>query len=336
MLLTITDKGIYCAEANVYIDPWKPVDKALITHAHSDHARWGHKQYISQHSSVPIIRHRLKGANVRGVKFGEKININGVQFSFHPAGHIIGSAQIRVEHKGRVEVASGDYKLEADGISEEIEIVKCHHFITESTFGLPIFRWRPQSEVFSDINEWWKKNKEEGKISFITAYALGKAQRLIQNVDSKIGTIYTHGSIEIVNNLFRDQGINIPTTRHLTSEISQKQLIGNLVIAPSSALGSSWGKKIKPASIAITSGWMTMRGNRRRRGADRGFILSDHADWDGLNKVIDATGASEVTVTHGYTEAFARHLSERGFKAYTATTEYTGEQLIENETPVEA
>jgi len=336
LLLSITDRGIYCAEADVYIDPWKSVPRALITHAHSDHARRGNKQYITQEFSAPIIKHRIKGAKVRGVKFGEKININGVQFSFHPAGHIIGSAQIRVEHKGRIEVASGDYKLESDGISGEIEIIKCHHFITESTFGLPIFRWRPQSEVFSEINDWWTENKNKGKISLLTAYSLGKAQRLIHNLNSEFGTIYTHGTIEKINGLFRDQGIGVPKTSLLTPEISTKQLIGNMVITPSASLGTSWSKNIIAPSIANASGWMALGKNSKRGGADRGFVLSDHADWDGLNKVIELTGASQVTVTHGYTEQFAKHLAEKGTNAYTASTDYTGETMIENESKEES
>ena len=193
-LIEFRDRGLYVAPADVYIDPWKPVNKAFITHGHSDHARYGSKAYIATRAALPVIKHRLGShINARGVEFGEEVLVNGVKFSFYPAGHIIGSAQIRVEHKGEVWVVSGDYKVEPDGVSEEFEAVKCHTFITESTFGLPVFNWRPQQEVLEDINRWWQSNKEEGKVSILAAYSLGKAQRIIQNVDHSIGKIFTHG-----------------------------------------------------------------------------------------------------------------------------------------------
>ncbi len=326
-LLKISDRGIYCEQADVYIDPWKPVERALITHAHADHSRKGHQKYMSHHDSVPIIKHRLGGVEIQGVEYGEQTKINGVTFSFHPAGHIIGSAQIRAEYKGEIAVASGDYKTENDGISGEIEAVKCHTFITESTFGLPVFRWQNQNLVYEEINQWWRKNKSEGKLSVISAYSLGKAQRLIQNLDHNIATIYTHGAIEAINKLFRKHGYNLPDTVHLGGNGKLKEEEGGLVIAPPASIGTMWMKKYKTAQIASASGWMAMRGTRRRRGVDKGFVLSDHADWDGLNTIIKETEAENVVVTHGYTDIFARHLHEMGLNAYTAETEYTGETL---------
>lgn len=332
-LLSFTSKGIYCEAADVYIDPWRPVDKALITHGHSDHARWGHKQYMATTQAVPVIKHRLGDKiQISGIDYGQTTLINGVKFSFHPAGHIPGSAQIRVEHKGKVWVASGDYKVADDGLAEPFEPVKCHAFITESTFGLPIFRWAEQATVIDEINQWWSSNAGTGKISMLSAYSLGKAQRIIQHVDHSIGTIYTHGAVENTNRVLREQGYNIAPTTQLTRDITTKEVIGSLVIAPPSAIGSSWSKRLKPMSIAFASGWMAMRGTRRRRAADKGFILSDHADWDGLYQAIQATGAEQVFVTHGYTDTYTRWLRDQGYDAHVVSTEYTGEDLDAVET----
>ncbi len=327
-LLEFTEKGIYCAAAGVYIDPWRPVDRALITHGHADHSRWGHKHYLFTRSAAPVIRHRLGNIRHDTVEYGEVTRINGVSFSFHPAGHIVGSAQIRVEHKGEVWVASGDYKVEDDGLSEAFEPVRCHTFITESTFGLPVYRWKQQKKVFTQINEWWKQNQADGKASIIGVYALGKAQRVLAGVDSSIGPIHTHGAIENTNEVMRRQGITLPKTTRITREVKAADLEGSLVLATPSATGSNWMKRFKKASVGIASGWMALRGTRRRRSADRGFVLSDHADWTGLNEAITATGAERVVVTHGYTNLFARYLrEERGLDAWEAQTEYEGESL---------
>lgn len=330
-LLEFRTKGIYCPPAKVYIDPWKPVKRALITHGHADHSRWGHDYYLCTHSAKPVIQYRLGSINIESVAYGETVTINGVKFSFHPAGHIIGSAQIRVEHKGEVWVASGDYKLQNDGISEAFEPVKCHAFITESTFGLPIYKWRPQAAVMQDINDWWRNNKEEEKVSVIGSYALGKAQRLIQNLDTSIGHIYTHGAVENTNRVLRQQGVQLPPTTRVTKDIPKKEYLGNIVIATPSAMQSSWMKRFSPVSTALASGWMTLRGARRRRSADRGFVLSDHADWKGLNEAIEATGAEKVFVTHGYTDIFSKWLSEQGYEADVVKTEYSGELSELNE-----
>ncbi|RMG54124.1 MAG: ligase-associated DNA damage response exonuclease, partial [Bacteroidetes bacterium] len=301
MLIEFTDRGLYCPQADVYIDPWRPVPKALITHGHSDHARWGHQAYLATEAAAPVMRHRLGKIKLQTVAYGRTTTINGVQFSFHPAGHIPGSAQIRVAYQGEVWVASGDYKLEEDGLSEPFEPLRCHTFITESTFGLPIYRWAPQAEVYADINDWWRANQAAGKVSMLFAYALGKAQRLLRALDPDIGTIYTHGAVENTNEVLRAQGISLPQTVRVTKDISPKDYPGNLVLAVPSVLGSSWIKKFKPLALGYASGWMRLRGARRRRAVDRGFILSDHADWPGLLQAIKATGAERVFVTHGYT-----------------------------------
>jgi len=330
-LLTFTEKGIYCEAGDFFIDPWKPVKKALITHGHADHSRWGHRQYIAVNRSKPVIKHRLGPINIQGVDFGETLMINGVKVSFHPAGHIVGSAQIRLEYKGEVWVASGDYKIEDDGLATPFAPVRCHTFITESTFGLPVYKWKPQEIIFNDINEWWRKNKEEGKVTLLTGYSLGKAQRLIQGLDEAIGNIYTHGAIENTNEVMRKQGIPIKKTIRVTPDIKYKNYNGHIVVAPPSAAGSAWAKKFKPLSVGIASGWMSLRGARRRRSVDRGFVLSDHADWDGLNEAIKATGAEKIIVTHGYTDIFKRWLMEQGLEVATEKTEFEGELSEVNE-----
>lgn len=325
MLLEFTDKGIFCPPAKVYIDPWKPVDRALITHGHSDHSRWGHKYYLSTESAKPVIRYRLGPIRIETVQYGERRNINGVNFTFFPAGHIVGSAQIRVEYKGEIWVVSGDYKLEDDGISEAFVPVKCHNFITECTFGLPVYKWEPQAKIFTEINQWWKKNQAEGKVSVLSAYALGKAQRILRHLDTSIGKIFTHGAIENTNEVIRKQGIALPETTRVVQGIPKKEYAGNLILATPSALGSPWMKKFGTTSLGIASGWMNLRGARRRRAADRGFVLSDHADWEGLNQAIEDTGAERIFVTHGYTDIFRKWLEDQGYEAHVVSTEYEGE-----------
>jgi len=268
-LISFTKNGLYVPHADVYIDPWKPVSKAFITHGHADHSRYGMKQYVATHSAVPVIKHRLGSHNnITGVDFREQISVNGVKFSFHPAGHIIGSAQIRVEYKGEVWVVSGDYKIAKDGLSEAFDPIKCHTFITESTFGLPVFKWQSQDDTITEINDWWRANAESGKVSVIAAYSLGKAQRVINNVDSSIGKIYTHGAVENINEVLRKQGINISKTCRVKQGQKFKEYVGSLVVAPPSAVNSAWSDKFKDYSIGIASGWMALRGTRRRRSAD--------------------------------------------------------------------
>ena len=310
-LLIFNDNGIFCPKAKVYIDPWKPVERALITHAHADHARSGMQKYLTHHDSIPVMKYRL-GAEIeiQGIAYGEMIRINGVNFSFHPAGHIPGSAQVRIEYKGEVWVVSGDYKLENDGLSEAFQPVKCHHFITESTFGLPIYTWLPQQQVFHDINTWWQKNKEEGKVSIIAGYSLGKAQRIMRGLDLSLGKIYTHGAVENTNLVLREQGFDLPESTLITTETTKKELKGNMVICPPSAIGTPWMRRMGPYATGFCSGWMALRGARRRRAADRGFVLSDHADWQGLLMAVKNTEAENVYVTHGYKEIFARYLKE--------------------------
>ncbi|MHA7943983.1 ligase-associated DNA damage response exonuclease [Formosa sp. 3Alg 14/1] len=323
-LLVFNDNGIYCEVANVYLDPWKPVDCAIISHGHADHSRYGHKKYITHHTNVPIIKHRLGDIQVSGVNYNESFIINNVKFSLHPAGHIIGSSQIRVEYRGEVWVFSGDYKLEEDGVAVPFEPVKCHAFITECTFGLPAFRWTPQAEVFNDINTWWATNKEANQTSILFGYSLGKAQRLLKHLDPNIGKIYTHGAIENMTEVIRPM-MDFPETTRITRETTKKELLGNIVLAPPSAHGSTWIRKMVPYVTASASGWMAFRGARRRRAVDRGFVMSDHCDWQELLTAVEATGAEKVICTHGYTDVFSKYLRTLGLDARTENTQFEGE-----------
>ncbi len=331
MVLEVTSRGIYCRAGGFYIDPWRPVDRALITHGHADHARAGHKRYLSTQAAAPVITHRL-GVVPETVKYGEIRDISGVSVSFHPAGHVPGSAQIRVEHKGEVWVVSGDYKIEPDGLSEPFEPVRCHAFITECTFGLPVFNWRPQADVMADVNAWWRACAAQGQVAALGAYSLGKAQRILANLDTSIGPILTHGAVENTNEVLRGQGYGLPETVHVTAETPKSAWAGGLVIAPPSALNGSWIKRFGAVSQAHASGWMALRGVRRRRAADRGFVMSDHADWAGLNTAIKATGAERIFVTHGYTSVFRRWLEAEGYDAQVVETEFEGD-LIDDEVP---
>ena len=322
-LIEHTKKGLYCPPAKVYIDPWSKVDNALITHGHSDHARWGHKYYVCATPSVNILKHRLgHDINIRGLAFGEVLEVNGVKFSFHPAGHITGSAQIRVEYKGEIWVATGDYKAEDDGLCTPYEVVKCHHFITECTFGLPVYNWKPQEVVIDEIKKWWSDNSSVGRPSVITAYSLGKAQRIINSVGTDIGPIYTHGAIQKMNEVYKASGIQLPDTTHKTKNTPKKDLQKALIVTPGSAVGTPWLESLKDYSLGIASGWMAVRGVRRRRGADKGFALSDHCDWKGLNESIKATGATHIYPTHGNTATFSKWLNEQGYKARPIETEF--------------
>jgi putative mRNA 3-end processing factor len=332
-MLTFDNCGIYCAQARVYIDPWKPVDKAIITHAHSDHARIGMKSYLAHVHAVPVMKFRL-GSDIQaqGAQYGEVFTINGVNISLHPAGHVWGSAQVRLEYKGEVWVVSGDYKVAEDGISTPFVPIRCHSFITESTFGLPIYKFPQQAEVFNDINAWWRKNKAEEKNSAIFAYALGKAQRVLKYLDPTIGNIYTHGAVDNINKLYESHIGALPATKRIDSSVNRKDIKGAMIIAPPSALDTPWLRSLQPYKTGICSGWMQLRGTRRRRGTDRGFVLSDHADWGQLNTAIEATGAEKVFVTHGYKAVYARWLqSNYGIYAKEVETLYTGEVLEDNQ-----
>ena len=325
-LIEFTDKGLYCPAGKFYIDPWKPVEKAVITHAHSDHARAGNQWYLCHTDSKPLLQLRLGDNHYQTTPWNEKIYMNGVTVSLHPAGHMIGSSQVRVEHNGEVWVVSGDYKTEDDGLSGSFEPVKCNVFISESTFGLPIYKWKPQQEIFQNIQEWISINKEAGKTSVLIAYSLGKAQRVMQCIKDIDTKIFLHGAVWNVHQNLLQMGHHLPTAERVTPETPKEKFKGQVVIAPPSADGTPWMKRFSPYSVGVCSGWMQVRGNVRRRNADAGFALSDHADWNGLLNVVKATGAEKVFVTHGFQASFSRYLNENGITAAEVKTEYGGEE----------
>jgi putative mRNA 3-end processing factor len=329
-LIEFTNRGLYCRAGDFYIDPWMPVDKAIITHAHSDHARLGSNRYLCHTASLPLLKLRLGEIAVDPVGWNETIYINSVKISLHPAGHIIGSSQVRIEYDHEVWVVSGDYKTENDGISGIFEPVKCNVFISESTFGLPIYKWKTQQEIFENIREWIITNNGAGKTSVLIAYSLGKAQRVMQCIKEMGLKIFLHGAIWNVHQTLLDAGYDLPPAERVLPEAPKENFKGQVVIAPPSADGTPWMKKFFPYSVGVCSGWMQVRGNVRRRNADAGFALSDHADWIGLLSAVKATGAEKVFVTHGFQAAFSRYLNENGIAAAEVKTEYGVE---EEETP---
>jgi putative mRNA 3-end processing factor len=326
-LIVLRPDGLYCPAGDFHIDPWRPVARAVLTHAHADHARTGHTSYLATAVSEGVLRTRLgQGIALQGVAYGEAVQINGVRISLHPAGHVLGSAQVRVEHQGRVWVASGDYFT--SGIDGDVnatcapfEPVRCDCFITESTFGLPIYRWRAQREVLGEINAWWQGNAAAGRASLLLGYSFGKAQRLLAGLDASVGPIVCHGAVEALNEAYRAAGVALPATQRI-DDVPKTELKRAIGIAPPAVQGSAWARRLGEHSDAFASGWMQLRGARRRQGVDRGFVLSDHADWPGLQRAIAATGASRVIVTHGYEAVMVRWLQQQGLEAGSFETQY--------------
>ena len=326
-LIEQTDRGLYCAAGGFHIDPWEPVERAVITHAHSDHARPGHAHYLAAARGEGLLRARVGSeSRIETLDFGEMKPIGDARVSFHPAGHLLGSAQVRVEHRGEVWVVSGDYKLARDSTCTPFDPVPCDVFISECTFGLPIYHWPPEEEVFDDLHAWWRENQEENRTSVIFAYALGKAQRVLAGLDDAQGPVLLHGAVSRLVDLYRDAGIAFPEAHYADEERSKDARGRGLIIAPPSAARSPWLRRFGDISTAFVSGWMQIRGARRRRSVDRGFILSDHADWDDLLHAIDATGAKRIGLTHGYVDPMARYLRERGLDTLIYRTRFEGEQ----------
>lgn len=326
-LIVQRPQGLYCPAGDFYIDPWRAVDRAVITHAHSDHARRGHRHYLAHRASEGVLRARL-GAHIplQTVDYGEVVDHRGVRVSLHPAGHVLGSAQVRVAHGGRVWVASGDYKLDADPTCAPFEPVRCEVFITESTFGLPIYRWPDPAEVFADLNAWWARNAAAGRPTVVYAYSFGKAQRVLMGADPSIGPLVVHGALDAMNAGYRQAGVPLPPTRRLDDPgLRDDELRRALVLTPPGAADAAGPGRLRDAADAFASGWMLVRGMRRRSPADRALVLSDHADWPGLQRAIRATGAERVIVTHGSEDVMVRWLVEQGLQAGRFRTQFGGE-----------
>lgn len=311
-IIKLTSKGLYCPQGDFYIDPWKPVPLALITHAHGDHARYGCQTYWFNENGLEIMRYRLRDeGQFIPQPYGLKTKIGNVWVSFHPAGHILGSSQIRIEQGSQVAVISGDYKRANDPSCQPFEPIECDLFVTESTFGLPIYHWRSSEEIAQEIYQWWQDNSKEKQPSLLFCYALGKAQRLLallkQLTDREI---YIHGTIAPINECYEKRGIDLPKYQVVTQVDVHKDYSEELILAPLSAFRSMWMRRFKNVKTGFASGWMKVRGVRRRRGFDKGFALSDHADWESLLKTIKQTKAKKVWVTHGETEVLSRYLIE--------------------------
>jgi putative mRNA 3-end processing factor len=322
-LLTTTENGLYCAAGDFYIDPWRGVARAVITHAHSDHARAGSKAYLCPADGARVLRRRLgPAAVIKTQPYGVPRKIGDVALTFYPAGHILGSAQVLLEYAGHRWVVSGDYKTEADRTCRAHEVVPCHVFITESTFGLPIYRWQPQAEVFARINNWWAENKAAGTCSVVYAYSLGKAQRILGNVDASIGPIVVHPAVAEATEDYTAEGIGMPA---YATAFDRQQHAGALVVAPPGTADSPWLRQLGEVRTAFASGWMQVRGNRRRQNLDAGFALSDHADWPGLLHTIAATGAERVLVTHGFVDTLVAYLQEQGTDAAPLATPFASD-----------
>lgn len=321
-LVEVTPRGLYCAAGDFYVDPWRKVERAVVTHAHSDHARPGSARYLSASPGAGLLRERLGArAKIDALDYGESLTLGDVRVSLHPAGHVLGSAQVRIERGGFRCVVSGDYKRDDDPTCAPFEPLRCETFITESTFGLPIYRWRPAGEVFAEINAWWRRNQHEGATSLIVAYAIGKAQRILAGVDASIGPIVVHREIGRFVRAYREAGVALPRVRFAEDLAVAAARGRGLVIAPPRSRGTRWLRKFRPCVIATASGWAATQ-NGRPRSEQAGFALSDHADWDGLIRTIRETGAANVGVTHGYAAPLARYLGENGWNSRVIPTRY--------------
>lgn len=328
-MIQFTSKGIYCIPGDFYLDPWQPVDLAIITHGHADHAHLGMKNYLCHHSTVGILQRRIgRDIQVQGVAYNDPIHINGVKVSLHPAGHIIGSAQVRIEYKGKVLVFTGDYKLQDDGLSIPFEPIQCHELITESTFGLPIYRWDPITTQNDRLKNWILSNQSNKKTSVLIGYSLGKSQRIL-NAVADMGTVYVHESIAKLNEVYTNEGIKLPSYQVIDLKMDIKHLERQIVLLPPALLDTRLIQKIPSLAYAICSGWMQIRGARRWRSADAGFPISDHADWDGLLQAVRESNAEKVYVTHGQTAVFAKYLNEIGIQAEEVKTDFGNEEDIQ-------
>lgn len=321
-LLSLTNKGLYCALGDFYIDPWEKVQTAVITHGHGDHAHWGMGEYIAVKESEHILRKRIGDAKTTLHAYGEVFRMGEVDVSFHPAGHILGSSQVRIQYKDEIWVFTGDFKRDLDLTCKPFEVVPCDVFISEATFSLPVYRWPDFRQEMKQVYEWWMKNREEGFNSVLCCYALGKAQRIIAGLRELTDEpIWVHGTVDELNQSYAKTGLSWPNVHKVPLE-SKEKFKGAMILCPPSALGSSWNKRLSPKKVAFASGWMRLRGNRRRKGYERGFVISDHADWPSLIRTVKETGCRKVYFTHGNTDAIVKYLREEGLSAYDLKMPY--------------
>jgi len=315
-LLEVTPSGLYCPQGDFYIDPWRRVPRAIVTHAHADHARPGCDRYLCASPGKLLLRERVGSrAPIDTLRFHESIVINGVHVSLASSGHILGAAQVVLEHGGVTWAVTGDYKTQADPTCDPFQQVEADVLITESTFGLPLYRWQDPDAIAAQINQWWRDNQQNGRTSVLLAYSLGKAQRLAAMIDPSIGQIVAHGAVMKMVRAYRDSGVRLPPIDAVPS--SARKVGGGraLVIAPPSVRGSRWLRLFGDVKVAMVSGWMFLQSEWHTRGFEHGFAISDHADFPGLISVIEGSRARRVLVTHGTSESLAELLRQRGLDA---------------------
>jgi putative mRNA 3-end processing factor len=332
-LIELRAEGLYCPAGDFHIDPWRPVPRAVITHGHGDHARAGSGEYHTTASGLPILRWRLGEQDYRAHEHGEPFGLGSARVSLHPAGHILGSAQVRIEALGRTWVVSGDYKRDPDPTCPPFEVLPCDGFLTEATFALPVYRWAPTPDVAAEIVAWWDECRAQERTAVLFCYALGKAQRLLAELAALLPQagweerpVFLHGAMAAGVDIYRAAGVRMLQTELVAEQGRRGDWQGALVLAPPSAGGSPWMRRFGRASTAFASGWMKVRGNRRRRGHDRGFVVSDHADWPSLLRTVRETGARQVLATHGNTDALVRVLQAEGLDAQALRTEFGGDE----------
>jgi putative mRNA 3-end processing factor len=325
-LIQVSAAGLFCPAGGFHVDPWLPVERAVTTHAHADHARPGSRAYLATPPGAAVLRARLgPQIAVESLEYGRRLRLGGVTVSLHPAGHCLGSCQVRIEAEQRVWVVSGDYATTPDPTTDPFEPVPCDVFVSECTYGLPIFRWPAPEQIFAQIASWWRGNQRTGRTSVLFAGTLGKAQRLLAGLDRSIGPIFAHGAVCRMVEVYRAAGVDLPALERPEVERLKAAPAPPLVLAPPAARGSDWMRRFGPCATGFASGLMQVRGARRRRNVERGFVLSDHADWAGLHRAIRDTGAGEIHLTHGHGAAMARFLAERGLQTTVYATGWEGE-----------
>jgi putative mRNA 3-end processing factor len=322
-----TPDGIYVPDADVHIDPWRPVARALITHAHGDHARPGSKAYLATPDTAALIRTRFgPETQVETIEYGQPLTAGGVRITLYPAGHVLGSAQVLLETAAGRTVFGGDYKRAPDPTCRPFEPVPCDTFVTEATFGLPIYRWDSPHDVVRAIFDWWTTAAERGDECLLFCYTLGKAQRILAELARLTDRpVYAHGAMLPITAVYRTAGVEMLPLLPLAAVPRKQSLAGELVLAPVSARGTPWMRRFRSPSTAFASGLMRVRGVRRQRGYDRGFVLSDHADWPALLETVRDSGASSVIATHGHSEPLARYFAEQGLQSTVIRTAFEGE-----------
>lgn len=330
-LLIPTPQGLYCPVGDFHIDPHGQVDRAIISHGHSDHARKVAKKYLAHKDSAGILRTRLgRGISLSTLEYGESLTLNGVQVTLFPAGHLLGSSQIRCEYRGNITAFTGDFGTTKNDTCEPFQPVKCDTFIPESTFGLPLYKWEAPEIVYQEINDWWRKNRDKGLASVLYCYSLGKAQRILNALDPSIAPIIVHESVGQMNVCYRDAGIKLPQTLKGWDRGGKPSDAGAIILAPQSAISGDWRTFPGKYSTGFASGWMLLKKMRKMGDIDKGFVLSDHADWNGLLNAVKETGAERVYPTHGFTKQLSRYLKELGYDSSPLETTFSGEKMDED------